>query len=79
MMIRMLVDQGKELKEMKRKYHEKEDIVNKLMKQLKIKNVQNAAENGSYREWCCGRLFKNYHNLREHKEGAKHKKEHCNQ
>ena len=44
------------------------------MKQLKIKNAQQAKENGSCKEWCCGRLFDSYHNLCLHREGTKHKK-----
>ena len=73
-MIRMLDDQEQPLREMKRKYQEKEETVNKLLKQLKIKNAQKAEENGPCEEWCCGSLFNNYHNLHLHREGLKHLK-----
>ena len=53
-MIRMLEDHTKELLEIRKRNRENEDTINKLMKQLKIKNAQQAKENGSYKEWCCG-------------------------
>ena len=40
MMIRMLDDQEQQFREIKRKYQAKEETVNKLLKQLKIKNAQ---------------------------------------
>ena len=46
MMIRMLDAQEQHLRKMKRKYQEKEETVNKLLKQLKIKNAQKAEEMG---------------------------------
>ena len=76
MMIRMLDDQEQQLREMKRKYQAKEETVNKLLKQLKIKNAQKAEENGPCEEWCCGQLFNNYLNLRLHRKGLKHLKKH---
>ena len=72
MIIRMLEDQRKELLQIRKKNRENEDTINKLMKQLKIKNAQQAKENGSCKEWCCGSLFDNYHNFHLHREGSKH-------
>ena len=76
MMIRMLDDQEQQLREMKRKYQEKEETVNKLLKQLKIKIAKKAEENGACEEWFYGSLFNNYHNLCLHREGLKHLKKH---
>ena len=72
----MLDDQEQQLREMKRKYQAKEVTVNKLLKQLKIKNAQKAEENEPSKEWCCGSLFNNYHNLPLHRKGLKHLKKH---
>ena len=70
-MIRMLEDHRKELLEIRKRNRENGDTINKLMKQLKIKNAQQAKENGSCKEWCPDRLFDNYHNLHLHREGTK--------
>ena len=56
MIRRMLDDQEQQLREMKRKYQANQETVNKLLKQLKIKNAQKAEENGPCEEWCCGSI-----------------------